>query len=353
MKDIQTLLAGTPLFRDVDLSPIAPYLSDWLRVYPDKHVLFDQGQPSNYLVVILHGAVSIISEDTHIRSRHAPDIIGEIAICGGAPHRTATVVASGSVQVLEIPYVSLEGLNSQFAFTRNLLAVVSGKLAEATSERAVHYSNENKLIAAFSSHLSPALTAELLLSGQTFGAPRSIRGTILFADVRDFTDKSQHLLPKELARQLGAYLEAMVDILHEHGAFVDKFIGDAVMAFWGLPRHSEMDPTTAFSCAEKMAAHCSAFRLAGDPIQIGVGLAMGDIFCGNVGSALKKQFTVLGPAVNLAARCEAKCKELNASIVVSDGIYNNLSETQKTRCASRTSNVKGIGDLLLHFVPKL
>jgi len=352
MKTIETLLTDTPLFRDVDLSSIAPYFSDWFRVYADKHVLFRQGQPSSYLVVILYGAVSIISEDTHIRARHAPEIIGEIAICGGAPHRTATVVASGAVQVLEIPYASLESLKSQIAFTRNLLEILSRKLAEATSERAVHYSNENKLIAAFSSHLSPALTAELLLSGQTFGAPRSIRGTILFADIRNFTDKSQLLQPEELARQLGAYLEAMVDILHEHGAFVDKFIGDAVMAFWGLPRHSETDPSTAFSCAEKMAVRCSAFRLAGDPIQIGVGLAMGDIFCGNVGNALKKQFTVLGPAVNLAARCEAKCKELDASIVVSDEVYNNLSEEQKARCSPRPSMVKGIGDLLLHILPR-
>lgn len=352
MKSIEAILHDTPLFRDVDLHSLISHFNDWLRVYPDRQVLFQEGDNSTCLIAIVHGTVSILSEDTHIQTRQAPEIIGEIAICGGPPYRTATVIASGSVRVLEIPYTAVESLKMQPAFKDNLLEILSKKLSESTSERAVHYSDENKLIAAFSSHLSPALTAELLCSGESFGSPRLIRGTILFADIRGFTDRSQRLAPHDLAHQLGAYLENMVDILHAHGAFVDKFIGDAIMAFWGLPHHSEIDPSTAFRCAEKMLAQCSLFRLAGDPIEIGVGLAAGEIFCGNVGSLRKRQFTVLGSVVNLSARCEALCKELDASIVLSEEVYNSLTAQQQSRCSLRSCEVKGMGELPLYIVPK-
>ena len=353
MKSTEALLQDTPLFRGVDLYSLVPSFNDWLRFYADKQVLFHEGETSTCLVVIVHGRVSILSEDnTNIQTRQAPEIIGEIAICGGPPCRTATVIASGSVRVLEIPYAAVESLKVQPTFKDNLLEILSKKLSESTSERAVHYSNENKLIAAFSSHLSPALTAELLRSGESFGSPRLIRGTILFADIRGFTDTSQKLAPSDLAQQLGAYLENMVDILHAHGAFVDKFIGDAIMAFWGLPHHSEMDPSIAFRCAEQMLAQCSTFRLAGEPIQIGVGLAAGEIFCGNVGSLLKRQFTVLGSAVNLSARCESLCKDLNAWIVMSEEVHNNLTTEQKARCSLRPWDVKGMGELPLHIVSR-
>lgn len=352
MKSTEAVLHDTPLFRGVDLHSLVPYFNDWFRVYPDKQVLFREGETSTCLIAIVHGTVSILSEDTHIQTRQAPEVIGEIAICGGPSSRTATVIASGSVRVLEIPYSALESLKVQPTFKDNLLEIVCKKLAESTPARGLHYSNENKLIAAFSSHLSPALTAELLRSGESFGSPRLIHGTILFADIRGFTDKGQQLAPHDLAQQLGAYLESMVDILHAHGAFVDKFIGDAIMAFWGLPHHSEMDPSTAFRCAEQMLARCSAFRLAGEPIQIGVGLAAGEIFCGNVGSLLKKQFTVLGSAVNLSARCESLCKELDASIVVSEEVYNGLTAEQQKRFHLRLHKVKGMGELPLHVVPR-
>jgi class 3 adenylate cyclase len=230
-----------------------------------------------------------------------------------------------------------------------LLEIVSSKLAESTAERGLHYANENKLIAAFSSHLSPSLTARLIASGEDFGKPRDITGTVLFADIRGFTDKSAAMQPANLAKDLGSYLERMVSILHRYGAFVDKFIGDAVMAVWGLPDHDTHDASTAFDCAMEMIRESSTLEFGGSPIAIGVGIAQGRIFCGNVGSELKRQFTVLGNAVNLAARCESLCKDLNANLVISDEIEKQLREDQRSGGISNPQHfVKGFGPLDLH-----
>ena len=128
----------------------------------------------------------------------------------------------------------------------------------------------------------------------------------------------------------------MVKVLHAHHAYVDKFIGDAVMGVWGFPFESEHQMSEAFACAKQMVARAGAKAIGGKPVRIGVGLSAGSIFCGNIGSDLKRQFTVLGSAVNLAARCESACKELNASIVISENAYAQLA-IHRGRRISRSS----------------
>ena len=336
---LEAQLALTPLLKGVDLQPYAARLKDWCHVYRDRQVLFKEGQLSDCLVVLLQGSVTIISDDTHVQGRSAPEVIGEIALAGGAYTRTATIVASGLVRTVEIPMSVGSSLLLDPVFTQNLLRILAQKLAQSTSDRSEHYGNENKLIAAFGAHLSPALTAQLLASEHDFGAPRNIAGTILFSDIRGFTARSQLIPPERLAEELGVYFEDMVSVLQRHGAFVDKYVGDAVMAFWGLPQNSIKDPGAAFDCAREMQSRARFHSLAGEPIQIGVGIAMGDIFCGNVGSERKRQFTVLGPAVNFASRCEALCKDLSSGVVLSKEVYAALSQEQQAHCSLRANTV--------------
>ncbi len=234
-------------------------------------------------------------------------------------------------------------------FTRNLLTIVSAKLAEATNERAFRYRNENRLIAAFNAHLAPDITARLLSSGEEYGRPRLIQGVVLFADVRGFTATSLTLPPEELASQLGEYLDEMVKLLLNHHAYVDKFIGDAVMGVWGFPFEADNQASEAFACAKQMVKRAAQKSIGGKPVKIGVGLSAGTIFCGNIGSDLKRQFTVLGPTVNLAARCESACKELNASIVLSEDVYDFLSVDEKSQLLADSGvPLKGIGEVRLY-----
>lgn len=352
MNDLVSQLGATPLFKGVSLENFAGQLQGWCRVYHDGQTLFRQGAASDSVCILLSGSVRIVTDRAHISLRRAPEVVGELAIAGGPPVRTGTAFAMGTVQTIEVPLEIAKSMLGDVAFSHNLLAILAGKLAQSTEERATRYHNEERLIGAFDSHLSPLLTAQLLTTGQDYGTPRQITGTVLFADIRGFTTTSQHVEPSLLAADLSGYLEEMVETLHKHGAFVDKFIGDAVMAFWGMESATESDPSTAFACAEEMIARASLKSLGDQAIAIGVGIARGNIFCGNVGSDRKRQFTVLGPAVNLAARCESHCKDLKANIVVPEEIFGALTTEQKQRCQISTDFfVRGVGHINLYSRP--
>jgi adenylate cyclase len=182
----------------------------------------------------------------------------------------------------------------------------------------------------------------LLETGVDYGKPRYIEdAVILFSDIRDFTPRSADMPAGEVAEQLSLYLGAVVDTIHRHGGVVDKFVGDAVMAVWGYTA-STTKAVDAFRCAEEMVRVAAGMRFGGQPIRIGVGLNAGEVFSGNIGNEGKKQFTVLGAPVNLAARFEGKAKELNTPIVAGRVFYEALPpEIQRLLTPHEGEPVKG------------
>jgi adenylate cyclase len=345
-------LSHVPLFAGVEDDAVTTGAQEWLYFYRDGESVCVQGASADCMIVILHGEVAILSEDSFLVTRRAPDVLGEQGFLNSNSCRTANAVARGTVKVLRIPQAEVNRLlTAHPRFTMNLLKIVSAKLAEATSERAFRYRNEHRLMAAFNSHLAPEITSRLLAQGDDYGRPRLINGVVLFADVRGFTETSLGLTPTELAHQLGGYLDEMVKVLHAHQAYVDKFIGDAVMGVWGFPFETEHQMSEAFACAKEMVVRAGGKTIGGKPVRIGVGLSAGSIFCGNVGSDLKRQFTVLGSTVNLAARCESKCKDLNASIVISEDAYARLTTIEAAELvAHRSVALKGIGEVCLYTI---
>jgi adenylate cyclase len=164
----------------------------------------------------------------------------------------------------------------------------------------------------------------LLASGVDYGSPRFIEdAVILYSDIREFTTRCASMSPEEIAEQLSSYLSEVVDIIHRHGGLVDKFVGDAVMAVWGYTA-SDRKAEDAFECAQEIVRAAAQMQFGGHAIRIGVGLNTGEVFSGNVGNDSKKQFTVLGTPVNLAARFESKAKELNAPIVMGQAFHDAL-----------------------------
>lgn len=182
----------------------------------------------------------------------------------------------------------------------------------------------------------------MLATGLDYGRPRYIEdAVILLSDIRSFTDRSAGMSAEEIADQLSPYLTFIVDIIHKHEGVVDKFIGDAVLAFWGFT-DDEDKVNKAFSCAEEMVRTAARMTFGGEPIRIGVGLNYGRVFVGNIGSDGKRQFTIIGMPVNLAARYESKTKELNASIVAGESFFKNLSvEKQQLFTAHPGQDIKG------------
>jgi len=307
-----------------------------------------EGDAAGGLIVLLHGRARVIADGTYIVTREAGEIIGEQAILDRTG-RSATVLADGMVKALILPRRVVERLLENATFTRNIAKSLSAKLREATGERAIRYRDEERLFAEFSAHVSPQVASWLLSQGASYGDPRFVDAVILMADVRSFTERCARMEPKQIAAELSSYLDAVVDVIHRHGGFVDKFIGDAVLAVWGITPQDENSAPKALACAREMVEVAASLRFANEPIEIGVGLNRGQVFAGNVGGEGKRQFTVLGSAVNLASRFESECKVLGAKIVAGQEFYDALPTTEQTNLQRHDSrSIRGAGQLTIY-----
>lgn len=318
-----TDVALLPLFNGVPVPLLEQISSEMVRFYQDGEVIFAEGDHAHYLVVLLHGQVRILLNGIFLVARSAPAVLGEQAFLNETT-RSATAIAQGLVQALVLPQSLVEHLLTDVVFLRNLLRQVSEKLTEASNERAFHFRNEQLLFSEFRAHLSPEITHRLLATGRAYGDPRYVDAIILFSDIRSFTERSAGMAPQEIASELGPYLDATVNLIHQHEGLVDKFVGDAVMAIWGYAPTEEDLVARAFTCARDMLRLAQSMSFGGAPIAIGVGLNAGRVFLGNIGSMGKRQFTVLGSPVNLAARFESETKVLGAPIVVGKAFYERL-----------------------------
>jgi class 3 adenylate cyclase len=337
-----------PLFERVSPEALGSVTPDMVRHFRHGDTIFRGGDEAKHMVILVEGRACVTRGDTFITCRSAPEVIGEQAFIDDTA-RSATITAQGFVRALLLPEATVRQLMKDYEFVCNLLRAVSCKLREATEERERHYRREELLFSEFKAHASEEMIDSLLETGVDYGKPRYIKdAVILFSDIRDFTPRSADMLAGEVAEQLSLYLGAVVDTIHRHGGVVDKFVGDAVMAVWGYTP-STTKAADAFRCAEEMVRVAAEMRFGGHPVRIGVGLNSGEVFSGNVGNEGKKQFTVLGAPVNLAARFEGKAKELNAPIVAGATFYEELlPELQRLLTPHEGVPVKGYSPQTLY-----
>jgi adenylate cyclase len=150
--------------------------------------------------------------------------------------------------------------------------------------------------------------------------------TILFCDIRGFTSISERMGAQSLVKLLNEFFTAMVTILMEEDAVVDKYIGDAIMAVFGAPISKPDDPLRAVRAAVRMRDALTSLNAdlatRGIPeMRMGIGIHTGEVVAGNIGSNARMEYTVIGDAVNLASRLESATKDLDASILVSEDTY--------------------------------
>jgi class 3 adenylate cyclase len=150
------------------------------------------------------------------------------------------------------------------------------------------------------------------------GDARAQHVTVLFADIRGFTAMSESLSAAETFALLNECLSRLGPLVRAHGGFVDKYIGDAIMALF--PR----SPSDAVRAAIAMVAHAGDF--GGRPVRLGVGVHVGEVMLGTIGEAERFEATVISDAVNLTARLEALTKPLGCSVVVSADVYARLDD---------------------------
>jgi adenylate cyclase len=178
-----------------------------------------------------------------------------------------------------------------------------------------------------SRYVSPAMTEEILKNPETLqlgGQRRHV--SVLFADIKGFTSLSEKMDPAEVVEMLNHYFTQMVDLVFEHQGTLDKFLGDGLMAFFGAPLEVPQAASQAVACAIAMQQRLHALKQEGvTPIQgLWVGVNTGEAIVGNIGSARRMDFTIIGDVVNVAARLLEVGREQEASIVIGESTYREV-----------------------------
>jgi adenylate cyclase len=174
----------------------------------------------------------------------------------------------------------------------------------------------------FGTYVSPQVVRRLLEDRRDAVRGEQRRVAVLFSDLRSFTTLSEKLTPQETVALLNDYLERMTQCVVANGGRIDKFIGDAMMADWGaLETDEDAAPRAVQACLdmEKALDELNALRRDSGqtPLRMGIGVHMGDVVAGSIGSQRKLEFTVIGDAVNAASRFEGLCKVYGVNIVAS------------------------------------
>jgi adenylate cyclase len=184
--------------------------------------------------------------------------------------------------------------------------------------------SKKELRSTFSKYVSPAIVEEILQDPKNLElGGRKEHVTVFFSDVRGFTTISEKLDPRALSDLLSAYLTPMTDLVFKNRGTLDKYMGDAMMAFFGAPVHYPEHAKYACRCAlqnlVKLEELRKEFAKKGLPdIDIGIGLNTGECSVGNMGSETVRSYTVMGDAVNLASRLEGINKTYGTRIIISE-----------------------------------
>ncbi|WP_257669668.1 adenylate/guanylate cyclase domain-containing protein [Parapedobacter tibetensis] len=152
--------------------------------------------------------------------------------------------------------------------------------------------------------------------------------SILFSDIRNFTKLTEELGAPQIVELLNRYFDAMVTSIHKHHGILDKFIGDAVMAVFGVPYTNSSDAVNAITCALDMfrvIEETNKNQNGNVELNIGIGISTGYVVSGNIGSEKRYEYTVIGDPVNLAARLESETKKYGVKILICENTYQQVS----------------------------
>lgn len=251
----------------------------------------------------------------YLRMTHPQAVIDRLQMVGWSYYIEITV------------YIFLSGLLS--GLLANQARRMLGKIYDTVKEREF-------VTQVLGEYVSEEVRDKILVEGGLHNQGEEKEVTVLFADLRDFTSLSEDYNPRDIVFLLNEYFDSMVDVIQKNGGVIDKFIGDAVMAYFGAPVSMANPQQKAFQASLQMADKLKTLNqklLKNDlpSLRQGIGLHHGSVVIGNIGSKKRKNYTIIGDTVNMASRLESLTKELNNSLVVSESVYANLKGKQKNR----------------------
>ena len=301
-------------------------------------------QQNNYPGVEVHAATIIGLLDADFRSKPYYSTAAEfiiLLVIGlflafalpplGALGETATWFSTSSVLAALNLYLWSEH-NVILAIAPVLLLALSLYIVNTTYGYLFESRAKQKLGRLFGQYIPPELVQEMTKDPDSYNLEAKKKElTVLFTDVRGFTTISEGLEPKQLSLLMNTLLSSLTKVVHDHSGTIDKYMGDAMMAFWGAPidnpNHASVAVGAALSMMEALERVNVDFAERGwAPVKIGIGLNSGDMSVGNMGSEFRMAYTVLGDAVNLGSRIEGITKNYGVDILVSE--YTAAQATQ-------------------------
>ena len=197
-------------------------------------------------------------------------------------------------------------------------------------------SDEKRMKSTMSRYIDPGIADQLLGDGTDIMGGQETTATLLFSDVRGFTTITETLGAQGTVSLLNEYFDIMVEAISEQGGMVDKFIGDAIMAGFGIPVAHEDDEDRGVRAGINMIKNLWDWNVQREkegkmPVDMGLGLNTDTVVSGNIGSSKRMDYTMIGDGVNLAARLESACKQYSARILISDYTYKKLKGTYQIR----------------------
>jgi adenylate cyclase len=193
----------------------------------------------------------------------------------------------------------------------------------------------------FGQHVSPQVVERLMAEGASTESDIR-RVAVMFVDFRSFTAGARTRSPQEVVDRLDGAFAVLVDILDRHGGIVNKFLGDGFLALFGAPFESGDAAHHAVAAAREMLAANERANIASSwPLRIGIGIHVGEVVAGNIGSPRRKEYTVIGDTVNFAARLEALNKDLGSQFLISSAVHDALGDDCKDAVSRGAVPVRG------------
>jgi len=222
--------------------------------------------------------------------------------------------------------------NQVIKLAANLLLVAALFVLSMSYGYFVESRSKRRFAQLFGQYVPPELVQEMSSNPEKYSmAGRKAELTVMFSDIRGFTTFSENMEPDRLAGLMNEYLTVMTEVVRKHRGTLDKYIGDAIMAFWGAPledaEHARRAILTAMDMHTALVSLNASLAARGAPtIEIGIGINTGIMTVGDMGSVVRKAYTVIGDAVNVSSRFEGITKQYGVGIIVGESTCHAVKD---------------------------